>query len=141
MKKIFFKDTLIAETNCNDVKEIVDLYIAKAAAEIKPLLDKIKVIENMVDDLYPKRPKDTDEEYLAFLRKMNPEFIEALEDLGLSVFGNCFLGLYILVPNTVGTLLVYMTNEKYEDKVCVAALRNRLKNQIPSRRNIKIQEE
>lgn len=140
MQKIYYKDTLIAETDRDDVKEIVDVYIAKAAAEIKPLLHKIRLLENMVDDIYPKRSRDTDEEYLAFLRKVNPEFIETLEDLGSSVFGNYFSGIYILAPNTVGTLLVYRTNENYEDKVSIAALRVRLKNQVPNRRYIKIEE-
>lgn len=141
MTKIYFKGALIAEADRDDVNEVIDHHIAKKKAEIQPLLNRIKVLSDTMDDLYPKRSKDTEEEYLAFLRKVNPEFIEALEVLGNSVFGDRFSGLYIIAPNTVGALLVYRTDENYEDKVSIAVLRERLKNQIPNRRNIEIIEE
>jgi uncharacterized protein YnzC (UPF0291/DUF896 family) len=141
MQKIYLNGKLIAEAAREDTQELIDNYIAKAEAEIKPMLDKIKVLENMVDDLYPKRRKDNEEEYLAFLSKVNPEFIETLNDLGNSVFGDRFTGLYIIAPNTVGALMEYWTNENYKDKVSIAALRERLKKQIPSRRHIEIIED
>lgn len=141
MQKIYYKGALIGKATSEEVTEVIDKYIAKFEVEFRPLLNKIKVLENTVDDLYPKRNKDTLEEYLAFLRKVNPEYIEALEDLGNSVFGDHFTGLYIIAPNTVGILLEYWTDENYKDKVSLASLRERLKNKIPSRRHIEIVEE
>lgn len=141
MPKIYFKGTLIVETTENDVQEAIDNYTARVEAEIRPLLNKIKILENTIDDLYPKRDKDTPEEYLVFLRKVNPEYIEALEELGRSVFGDRFMGLYILAPNTIGALLSYMTEDNYMDRVSIAVLRERLKGRIPKRRTIEIMKE
>lgn len=142
MQKVYYKDKLILETDCKDkIKELVDQHIAKAKAQMKPHLDKIKLLENMVLDLYPKRPKDTIEEYVDFLRKVNPEFIKTMEALGKAAFGERYSGLYILAPNTVGALFVYLADEGYKDKVSIAVLRERLKGQIPSWRHIHIEEE